>query len=507
MSDKILKLKRFLFFISLLFSVFSFAQTKTAKIEIINADYVEADNQEYPDAKLLIGNIQVKHQGAILQCNKAYLFEKLNKIIGLGNVQIVQGDTLFLNSKYIEYDGNTQISLASGDVVLHDPQSTLSTSSLYFDRTTQQAYYNSGATIVNQENILKSNKGNYYANQKLFKFQDNVIVTNPEYTMETNYLEYNTLTGDVYIEEDTYIRSEANTIFTKKGTYNTKTNQAFLTKNSHIIYQDRTIKGDSIYFDRNKGFSSIKNNVFIKDTINKTVARADYGEFYNQKDSIFLSKNTLIAVESSPKDTLYTSAERIIITGKTGNRETRAYHDVRFLQNQMSGKADSLYSNENEGITKLIGKPVLWNAQSQITGDLMLLINNKETNKLDSLKVLNNVFIIEKDTLGTGYNQVKGQYLLGRFDDGKLAEIDIIRNTEMLYYVYTDNELYGIDKNVSSKINLTFYENKINTVTFFTEVKGDTYPEDQLPENARILRGFKWRGDEQIFNLEQVTVP
>lgn len=482
-----------------------FAQTN--QIEIVNADNLEADNQEYPDAKLLIGNIQVKHKGALLYCNKAYLFEKLNKIIGLGNVQIVQGDTLFLNSKYIEYDGNTQVTLASGEVVLHDPQSTLSTSSLYFDRKLQEAYYNSGATIINQDNTLKSDKGNYYANQKLFKFHNNVTIVNPEYTIDTNYLEYNTLTGDAYIKEDTYIRSEGNTIFTQEGTYNTKNNEAFLTKNSHIVYQDRTIKGDSIYFDRNKGFSYIKNNVFINDTINKTTARADYGEFYSQKDSVYLSKNTLIAVESSAKDTLYTSAERIIITGKAGNRITKAYHNVRFLQNQMSGKADSLYSNEYEGITKLIGKPVLWNAQSQITGDLILLINNTKTNKLDSLKVLNNVFIIEKDTLGMGYNQVKGQHLLGRFADGKLAEVDIIRNTEMIYYVYTENELYGIDKNISSKINLTFFDNKIETITFFTDVKGDTYPEEQLPENARILRGFKWRGDEQIFNIEQVIVP
>lgn len=36
------------------------------------------------------------------------------------------------------------------------------------------------------------------------------------------------------------------------------------------------------------------------------------------------------------------------------------------------------------------------------------LVGNNKTEKIDSLKVLNNSFIISKDTVGTGYNQVKG---------------------------------------------------------------------------------------------------
>jgi hypothetical protein len=38
----------------------------------------------------------------------------------------------------------------------------------------------------------------------------------------------------------------------------------------------------------------------------------------------------------------------------------------------------------------------------------MHLIGNNNTRQLDSLKVLNNTFLVSKDTLGTGFNQVKG---------------------------------------------------------------------------------------------------
>jgi len=140
-----------------------------------------------------------------------------------------------------------------------------------------------------------------------------------------------------------------------------------------------------------------------------------------------------------------------------------------------------------------------------MTGDVMHLIGNDYTQKLDSLKVLSNAFLVSKDSLGTGYNQVKGMNLYGKFRDNKLYEADIIKNTEVVYYMRNDDhELIGINKNVSSKINLTLNENTIDTITFFTNIDGDVYPEKDLPENARKLRGFIWRGDERIKTKDDI---
>jgi hypothetical protein len=156
----------------------------------------------------------------------------------------------------------------------------------------------------------------------------------------------------------------------------------------------------------------------------------------------------------------------------------------------------------------MIGKPILWNYENQLTGDVMHLIGNNKSEKLDSLKVLNNAFITSKDTIGTGYNQVKGQNLYGKFTDNKLSEVDIIKNTEVIYYMRDDdNQLIGINKNVSSKINIIFDKDQIETITFFTDVDGDIYPEKELPENTRKLRGFNWRGDERIKTKEDIYPP
>jgi len=172
-----------------------------------------------------------------------------------------------------------------------------------------------------------------------------------------------------------------------------------------------------------------------------------------------------------------------MITGKEGNRIIRGFNNARFYKKDMTGKCDSIHSDQKIALTKLIGRPILWNFENQMTGDVMHLIGNNKTEKLDSLKVLNNAFIVSKDTLGTGYNQVKGQNLYGKFKDSKLYEADIIKNTEVIYYMRNDkNELIGINKNVSSKINLTLDKSTIDTITFYKNVDGDIYPEKIYPK-------------------------
>jgi hypothetical protein len=54
---------------------------------------------------------------------------------------------------------------------------------------------------------------------------------------------------------------------------------------------------------------------------------------------------------------------------------------------------------------------------------------------------------------------------------------------------------------------MTLDGNQINTITFFKQVEGEIYPEEELPENARKLRGFIWRGEERIKTKEDIFPP
>jgi lipopolysaccharide export system protein LptA len=499
-------LKKFLFIIiSCLLFVSQVLIAQTPKIILIeHSDYFDINQLEAPDAALLTGNVRVNHDGVILTCNKAYYFQKENYIKAFGNVQLVQGDTLYLNSKYAEYNGNIKQAFATGNAIMRSPESTLVTDTINFNRISQEVFYNSNGIITNRDNTLKSKSGKYYVAEKKFKFLTAVTITNPKYIIKSNHLDYYSNSGHSYLFGPSTITSKSNYIYTEKGFYDTKRNLAHFLRKSYIKYDDRLIEGDSLYYDRNREFASASRNVKITDSINRSVIKGHYSEIYKNQDSMFVTKRA-VAINFIENDSVYIHGKKLMVTGPEGNRIIRAYNNVRFFKTDMSGKCDSIHSNSRTALTKLIGKPILWNGESQITGDLMNLIGNNTTQKLDSLKVFNNTFIISKDTIGTGYNQIKGQNLFGKFEDGKLHDVDIIKNAEVIYYMRNDTqELIGINKNVSSKINILFDKNEIETITFFKDVDGMIYPDKDLLEPDRILRGFLWRGDERIKSKEDI---
>ncbi|WP_291153242.1 OstA-like protein [Flavobacterium sp. UBA7680] len=505
-------MKKLLFFISCLLllsvQIISAQAPKKAqgpkKINIEHSDYLDVDQATAPDAVLLTGNVKVNHDGVVLTCNKAYYFQKENYLKAFGNVQLVQGDTLFLNSKYAEYNGNMKKAFATGDAVMTSPDATLQTDTINFDRNTQEVFYNTKGTIVNKDNTLVSKSGRYFVAQKKFQFLTEVTITNPKYVIKSNHLDYYSNSGHTYLLGPSTITSKTNYIYTEKGFYDTKKNLAHFLRKSYIKYDDRLIEGDSLFYNRNTEFASATRNVKITDSINKGLVKGHYAEIYKLKDSMFVTKRA-VAINLVENDSVYIHGQKLMVTGKEGERILRAFKNVRFYKTDMSGKCDSIHSNSKTALTKLIGSPILWNGDSQITGDLMHLIGDNNTKKLDSLKVINNTFLISKDTLGTGYNQVKGLNLFGKFKEGKLHDVDVVKNTEVVYFMRNDaNELIGINKNVSSKINLILENNAVETITFFNRVDGDIFPEEDLPENARKLRGFVWRGDERIKSKDDI---
>ncbi len=477
------------------------------KIIVEHSDFADVNQVEIPDAFLLTGNVRVNHDGVVLTCNKAYYFQKENYIKAFGNVQLVQGDTLFLNSKYAEYSGNVKKAFATGDAVMSSPEATLVTDTIKFDRNTQEVFYNSKGTITNLQNTLVSKSGKYFVPEKKFQFLTEVTITNPTYVIKSNHLDYYSNSGHSYLLGPSTITSKANYIYTEKGFYDTKKNKAHFLNKSYIKYDDRIIRGDSLYYDRNKEFASASRNVKITDSINRGIVKGHYAEMYKKKDSLFVTKRA-VAINFVENDSVYIHGKKLMVTGKEGNRIIRAFNNVRFFKKDMSGKCDSIHSSSKIALTKLIGNPILWNGESQITGDIMHLIGNNTTQKLDSLKVLNNTFLVSKDTLGTGYNQIKGQNLFGKFEEGKLHDVDIIKNTEVIYYMRNDaQELIGINKNKSSKINILFNKNEVDEITFFQQVDGDLFPEVDLPENDRKLKGFIWRGEERIKSKDDIFPP
>ena len=516
-------LKNLLFILCLAFVSFCFAQKKQ-KITIKYAGTGYTDSKIEDGAKVFLRDesqqVHFVHEGVNMWCDKAIYYEDQDFIEAFSNVLMKQGDSINMVAKYVEYSGKTQLAYAKGDVILTEPQSTLTTDKLYFDRNRQQAYYNTkGKVVRDSSGTITSQVGRYYMNSQKYQFTKDVVLVNPEYTLNTERLDFLTENGHAYLFGPSTIVGETSNVYCERGFYDTNNDTGHFQRNARIDYDNRTVEGDSLYFDRNRSFASATNNITVTDTINKSIVRGHYAEVWREKDSLFITKRA-IAISVQEKDSVYLHADTLMVTGKADNRITRAYYNARIYKSDLAGKSDSIHVNHKTGLMQMLNlsrfsstdafttarKPVLWNIGNQMTGDTIHVISNVKTEKLDSLKVFNNAFIVSKDTLSDdGFNQIKGQRLIGLFKDNELYNIDIIKNAEVIYYSRNaENELVGINKSKSGSLNVQIEDQAIQEIRLIQQIDGELYPESMFPKSGKRLRGFDWRGKERPMSIEDL---
>lgn len=492
----------------ILFSAIALSQNK--KIIIENAEIQFADEEKYPGATVLLGDVKIKHEGIRLTCKKAFYFKKNNFFKAIGNVVIKQGDTIAQTSDYADYDANSKQALSWGDVVLKDPKMTLTTDTLNFDRLNQKLFYKSYATIKDNTNTLNSKKGNYFLETKKFTATTRVTVINPENKINSNHLDYYTNSGLAYLYGPSTITNTKNNnkIYCEKGFYNTKTDISYFIKNAKLFLKERTVEGDSLYYDKRKGFASATNNIRIIDTVQNFVTKGNYAEIFDLKDSLFIIKKA-VAISIVKKDSMFIHGDTLLVTGKPEKRIIRTYHNVKIFKSDLQGKCDSIHTNQETGLTKMFREPVLWSEKNQITGDTIHLLSNVETEKLDSLKVLNNAFIVSKDSISEKeFNQIRGRNMFGKFEKNKLRLLLVKGNAESVYYNRNEETkvLETITKEISSNIEFIMADGQIESIKYLKKSDGKTYPPSMFPEEDRRLKGFIWRENEQPKSKEDIFI-
>lgn len=505
------------------------AQEESTIIKIIQAGGSTQDQFYFPGANILVKKdgirVHLFHEGALIKSDISYFYSKKNSFKAKGNIVFTQGDSLKITCNQIEYDGSRKLAKASGKVVLERPDMTLKTDTLYMDRANSKAFYNSNGTIIDEKRKLTSMRGIYFINEKKYRFISRVRINDPEYELKSQQLDYYTESDKAFFYGKTTIVGEEYDIFCEKGAYDTQLQRGNFQKNAVIFYDNKEIRGDSLYFENEKNYAAATNNVSVIDTLNKSVINGHYGEIFKAKDSAIITRRAL-AINIIDQDSLYIHADTLIATGPPEKKILRGYYDVRIFKTDLRGKSDSLHLDQSTGLIKLLKlplskkenqilstsqknkkNPILWFGKSQMSGDKIFLISNMKTKKLDSLKIVGNSWIVERDSISeNGFNQIKGVLLDGLFKDGKLSEIEVSKNTEVIYYMYSDeeNELIGIDKTTCSRIKMITKENEIEDIIFFVSPNGNLFPDKDLPINERKLGGFIWREDERPDTIPQL---
>lgn len=441
----------------------------------------------------LLGNVIFEHEGALMYCDSAWLFSDENRLKAYENVRLNQGDTIFLTGDYLEYSGNTKLAKVTGEEVrLRDPGMELLTTRLDLDRRQNIAYYAVGGIINNQENILDSKQGFYNTESKIFNFKDSVVLTNPDYVIESDTLIYNSNIRFAYFHGPTTITSDSSFIYTEKGVYNTVDDIAQFDRETYIYDNNKYLTGDSIYYEKKDEFGEVFGCVFIHDTTENYIITGDYAQYKGSTDSAFVTDEPIYSIVEED-DTLHIHGDTLLSTIRRDSinpdyRQLQVFHKVKFFKRDIQGMCDSLTYTTLDSIMRMHDNPILWNDSNQITGDTIFLL--MRNNKMDSMKVFGNAFIISIVDIDK-YNQIKGRKMLGNFANNKLRKVFVDGNGQTIYYPKDEKKDYiGMNKSTSSYIIIKMKDNQVESISFLQKPDARLYPLDKVVKDEKLLEGF-----------------
>lgn len=307
------------------------------KVFLENADSLYRPGNEMEEKQIVKGNVKFRQGGMWMFCDSAYYFPEQNSMDAFGHVVMQQGDTLFVYSDKLFYNGAEKHAiLTSGpsqrEVMLKDRKVTLTTDSLDYDLVMELGWYTEGGKLKDETNTLTSVYGQYSPSTKIAEFRDNVILNNTGdgYKMYTEELIYNTATGMADINTATRIEGANDTILTTKGTYDTRNDHAELLSRSTLVHRDSannvvTLEGDSIIYDKLSRiseaymFKDINKNgrpMVLTDTARKMTLIGGYG-MYNDSLQSSLATDYPLLMEYSRPDTLFLRSDTILTYMRT----------------------------------------------------------------------------------------------------------------------------------------------------------------------------------------------
>ncbi|MCF2658604.1 hypothetical protein JQM83_05310 [Parabacteroides distasonis] len=463
---------------------------RKTKVYLEHANTLSFDQAQNPDAQVLVGEVCFRHDSSYMYCDSAYFFEKSNSLEAFSHVRMEQGDTLFVYGDYLHYNGDTQIAHLRDNVRMENGQVTLFTDSLNYERISNIGYYFEGGMIVDSLNQLSSFYGQYSPATKLAIFNDSVRLENPDFTLYSDTLHYQTDTKLATILGPSVIVSDSGTVRTSLGWYDTEQNKALLLDRSTIESGNRILSGDSIAYDRNSGFGEVFGNMCLQDTLQQVMLEGQYG-FYNEKTEYAFATDSARFLEYSQGDTLYLHADTLQMeTVDPDTREVKAFHGVRFFRSDLQGVCDSMLFNTRDSVLYLFTEPVVWNEQYQLYGDTILIYLNDST--IDFAHVRQFAFAIQQVD-SVSFNQLKGTDLKAYFDGKSVRQIDVSGNAESIFYpLENDGSMVGMNQTQSGYLSIWVKENKLERLKIWPNPEGTMTPIPDLRPEQKLLKDFYW---------------
>ena len=308
-----------------------------------------------------------KQDYSTLTSDSAYFYPQDNAFDAFGHVIINQGDTVNVYGDKLNYNGNTKTAILTDNVRMVDKDATLTTNHLNYNTATRIGIYTDGGKLVNKDNTLLSKNGYYFAFTRDAYFRYDVSLTTPDALVKTDTMRYNTGTKISYFYGPTNIygtkgekNKDKDTLYTENGTYNTTTEQAAFGKNNLYRSGTKSLKGDSLFYDKLKGYGRAVKHVTFDDKEQKTTLKGNLATYFKDEERTVVTEDPYVIMVTEKKDTTRVdSAARADSIAKAGvdlkkatSNNKNTINMAQLIKKTIPGKTDTLTANQKALVMK-----------------------------------------------------------------------------------------------------------------------------------------------------------
>lgn len=300
------------------------ASNGTPKIVNFSADVMRPVKVADSSVISLVGHVVFYHNGAVITCDSAIRFN--DRMMDCYNNVIINKDSTFVYGDRAEYNGNINMARVYAPLIkVVNGDATLYTYNFSFNTLDNIGHYTGGGTMLQKENRLESRDGYYYADTRELVGVHDVEMSNPDYQLKSDSVNYNLDTEVARFSTRSFIWNKDNEFLTAiRGMYDRKANKYTFTDQSYILTANQELWADTIYYQQDNQDALLLSNVQVVDEEQQAVAFGDLIQYWGHERKALLTRDPVIASfqqsDSSKVDTLYMRADSMFVY--TFNRDS-----------------------------------------------------------------------------------------------------------------------------------------------------------------------------------------
>lgn len=273
--------------------------------------------------QILVGNVAAHHNGAVITCDSAVRHSDA-RLECFGNVLINKGTTYIYGDR-ADYDREKDEARVYSEIVkVVDRGATLYTYNFKFNTATNIGEYYGGGVVMDEDNLLESERGYYYSDPKDIICVENVQMRNDTYEMTGDSVIYNVETNRAQFFENTNIWNEGEKeyLYADRGSFDRDSQRYSLTLNGYVLTDEQELWSDTLDYYRNDGYVRLKRNIQLDDRTQKMMAFGDWGEYWKEPGDVFLTKDpSVISYDLSQGDSVFMRSDSMFLYTKDPVRE------------------------------------------------------------------------------------------------------------------------------------------------------------------------------------------